>query len=108
MVEHHRGSGDGACQVEVLTVLVVVVPRVVAEAALPQPGDARPECRVGVQTGRCPAGDHQHLRVFGAGPGVADASQTAARCFDVGVEHLVQAGIGEVGVRHDATHHPPG
>ncbi len=107
MVEHHRSTGDGACQFQVLPVLIVVVPRVVAESALPQPGDARPECGVGVQTGRCAARDHEHLGVFGAGPGVADAAQSAARRLEMRIEHVVQARVRQVGVRDDATHHGP-
>ena len=76
VIEHHRGAGHVAGEVEEVLVLVVVVPRVVGEAALPQTGHTRPERRVGVQPSGRPTRDRQHLGMQRVRAGIANSHGT--------------------------------
>ena len=103
MVEDDRRARHRASEVGELRILVVVVPGVVREAAFPKPPHPGAERLVGIETHRCPAGDHQHLGVQSVRPGVANSPQSSPRRIHVGVEHLVEmVAVGEVGVGDDA------
>ena len=101
MVEHHLRVGHGAGEGQELAVLVVVVPRVVGEAARAEPGDPGAEGGILEQAGRRPARDHQTEIGLGTGQRVPDATEPSAARGDVRVEHVVELGGAQVGVADD-------
>ena len=97
--------GDCAREREELAVLVVVVPRVVGQAALAEPGDAGTECRILEEPGGRAARDHEAVARFGSRQRVTDAAEQSAARFGVRVEHLVEVRQPQVGVTDDAGDH---
>ena len=103
VVEHQLRAGHGTSQIGELAVLVVVVPRVVGEAALAQVRDATAERWIGVQARLGATGNHQHLGLDGVRARVADAAEQPLPGLFVRVEDLVEVlGVAEVGVGDDA------
>ena len=102
VVEHHLRVGDRAGEREELAVLVVVVPRVVGEAARAESGDAGAEVGVLEQPVGRAARDHQTEVGLGARQRVADPAEQSAARVDVRVEHVVEIGRPQVGVADHA------
>ncbi len=99
-------SGARPGEFDELLVLIVVVPRVVRQAAFAESSHAGLERFIEVQARRCAPGDRQDLGMQRVRSGVTDAAQSTVGRVRVGGEGLVEmVGIGEVDVRDDPTHH---
>ena len=91
-------SGTARASEQELPVLVVVVPRVVGEAARAEPGHAGAEGSVLEQPVGRAARDHQAEIGLGARQRVADAAEPSAARVDVRVEHVVERGRPQIGM----------
>ena len=109
VVQDQRRAGHDAGQGQEVLVLEVVVPRVVGEAPLAQPGHPALERGIEVEPRRRSPGDGQHGAVRGSRPRMADAAEQALAGLVMGVEHLVQViVVAQVGVGDDAADQPVG
>ena len=99
-------SGTAAGEFHELRVLIVVVPRVVRQAAFAELSHTGLERLVQVQARRRPPRDRQDLRMQRMRPRVTDPAESTVGRVGVGGEHFVEmVGIGEVDVRDDPAHH---
>ncbi len=98
VVEHHQGVRHRLRQGEELAVLVVVVPRVVREAARTEPLHTRTERGVLEQSLRRATRDHQTVAGLGPRQRIADPAEEPASGCDVRVEDLVEVRQPEVGL----------
>jgi hypothetical protein len=108
VIEHHGGLRHGTRQVSELSILMVVVPGVVAEAESAEHPHAPAEVLAGVEPLRGSAGNRERLRVRIARTRVPDAAeQTPSRRLVRAQDLLHCVAEREVGMRDDAGDHRP-